>query len=75
MDLCLIYFDIIENTDLLTNKIDEIEKKQRENPDSVSASDKQSLKDMLKSFYSAFLQHIKWCMQWLWKTSNAKLNQ
>ncbi len=41
------YFDIIENIDLLTNKIDEIEKKQRENPDSVSASDKQSLKDMM----------------------------
>ncbi len=41
------YFDIIDNIDLLTYKIDDIEKRLRENPTSVTQTDKQSLKDMV----------------------------
>ncbi len=41
------YFDIIDNTDLLTFKINDIEKRLREDPTSVTSQEKTALKDML----------------------------
>ncbi len=41
------YFDIIDNTDLLTYKINDIDKRLKEDPKSVTPTEKSALKDML----------------------------